>query len=532
MSTKINVRSPFYLKFSEPALPSVALTCSLINLENLLIDEFGNLTLPTSLYGNIISYTSTASDFSEGKFAAVSSATSRTVTFVMSIPPNFSNSGDDTINCNLTVTQPAIVCSGGISNNGSIPNKSLNTGGASLSINLASFFTAGSDPIVAFKITNNNLDFFETSLDTNTLTIFSKTKAGVKKLLVEATDGVASTCNSTQQIQITTTAQSAWSSSDAFASGGSISQSGTIVDPTVNGSITAKRTTSGGSAITSYPANTTGSDRNVTLFFDVTVPAGYSNTGSTVQISKTFSQPTSSLPTFTCSIAALTNQAVYSTGTIVKGISSKGTITGFSPVDFGSVTNDTSRTVTYSITPPASGFSNSGGSNISCNISMTQPSLKPTIGDSQHYYSDRGYSFITKAQMLAKKPNATTANLNYGTIEGMLATFGINNQGTIGKTMNPCILQDTNFANNINTSVFDGLYSDVANAKLRTFTKFNTGLQNSTGGFYFRISQTLENSLMTASQVPSAYWYLFESTGLISEIWFIDHIIPTFTKLT
>ena len=532
MSTKINVRSPFYLKFSEPALPSVELTCSLINLQNFSIDEFGNLTLPSSVYGNIVSYTSSASDFSEGKFAAVSSATSRTVIFSMSIAPNFSNSGDNTINCNATATQPAIVCSGGITNNGSIPNQSLNTGGASVDINLASYFTAGVHAITAFKITNNNIDYFETSLNSSILSIFSKTKAGVKKLLVEATDGVASTCNSTQEIQITTTAQNAWTSADAFASGGSISQNGTIVNPTVNGAITAKRTTSGGSAITSYPANTTGSDRDVTLFFDVTVPAGYSNSGSTVQITKTFSQPTSSLPTFTCSIAALTNQAVYSTGTIVKGISSKGTITAFSPLSFGSVTNDTSRTVSYSVSPPASGYSNSGGSDISCNISMTQPSLKPTIGDSQQYYSDRGYSFITKAQMLAKYPNATTANLNYGTIEGLLDTFGINNQGTIGRTMNPCVLQDLNFTNNINTYVFNGLTSDIGNAKLRTFNKFSTGLQNSTGAHYWRLGQTLENSQMTASQVPSAYWYLFESTGLISEIWFVDHIIPTFTKIT
>ena len=53
MSTKINVRSPFYLKFSEPALPSVALTCSLINLQGFAVDEFGNVTLPDSDYGTI-----------------------------------------------------------------------------------------------------------------------------------------------------------------------------------------------------------------------------------------------------------------------------------------------------------------------------------------------------------------------------------------------------------------------------------------------------------------------------------------------
>ena len=141
MSTKINVRSPFYLKYSEPSLPSVALDCATINLQNLSIDEYGNISLPSSDYGQIVSYTSSAGDFTDGKFAAVGTNTSRTIAFTMSIPENFSNSGDDTINCNATATQPATACTGGISNNGSIPNQSLNTGGISVTIDLSSYFT-------------------------------------------------------------------------------------------------------------------------------------------------------------------------------------------------------------------------------------------------------------------------------------------------------------------------------------------------------------------------------------------------------
>ena len=81
MSTKINVRSPFYLKYGEPALPAVALDCATINLQGFAVDQFGNVTLPDSDYGTIASYTSSAGDFTDGRFATVGSDTSRTVTF-------------------------------------------------------------------------------------------------------------------------------------------------------------------------------------------------------------------------------------------------------------------------------------------------------------------------------------------------------------------------------------------------------------------------------------------------------------------
>ena len=71
MSTKINIRSPFYLRYSEPALPAVALDCATINLQGFSVDQFGNVGLPSSDYGSIASYTSAAGDFTNGKFATV-----------------------------------------------------------------------------------------------------------------------------------------------------------------------------------------------------------------------------------------------------------------------------------------------------------------------------------------------------------------------------------------------------------------------------------------------------------------------------
>jgi len=65
MSTKINVRSPYYLDVQEPTAPSVELTCELIALKGFGVDEFGNVNLPTPEYGDILSYSSTDSDFAD-----------------------------------------------------------------------------------------------------------------------------------------------------------------------------------------------------------------------------------------------------------------------------------------------------------------------------------------------------------------------------------------------------------------------------------------------------------------------------------
>ena len=216
MSTKINIRSPFYLKYDEPALPSVALTCSLINLQYAGVNMFGDVELPKSDYGDIVSYTSSDSGFTDGRYATVGTATSRTIVFTLNIPTNFSNASDEAIDCSVTVTQPVLVCSGGVTLNGSVPNQAIDTGGSSVSINLASYFTAGSDPIILYNVTNNNLDYFQHSIDGNTLTIFSQNKAGVKNLYVEASDGDIATCDATQPIQITTTSQIAYDCDDTY----------------------------------------------------------------------------------------------------------------------------------------------------------------------------------------------------------------------------------------------------------------------------------------------------------------------------
>ena len=69
MSTKINVRSPYYLDITEPVKPVVEFTCTVANLLSLSIDQAGIITMPKLDFGDIISYTSTDSGFANGKYA-------------------------------------------------------------------------------------------------------------------------------------------------------------------------------------------------------------------------------------------------------------------------------------------------------------------------------------------------------------------------------------------------------------------------------------------------------------------------------
>ena len=534
MSTKINIRSPFYLKYDEPALPSVELTCSLINLQYAGVNMFGDVELPKSDYGDIVSYTSSDSGFTDGRYATVGTATSRTIVFTISIPTNFSNASDDTIDCSVTVSQPALVCSGGVTLNGSVPNQALDTGGSSVSINLASYFTAGSDPIILYNVTNNNLDYFQHSIDGNTLTIFSQNKAGVKNLYVEASDGDIATCDATQPIQITTTSQIAYDCNDTYFSGGLISQSGTITNPTLNGTITEIRSSIGGSAITSYPANTTGIARNVILFFIITVPTGYSNTSQSIECGKTFSQPTASLPTFTCSLAVLTSQSITSFGSIGKGIANRGTITAFSPIGFDAVTQDTSRTVDFTVTVPSSGFSNSGGSALTCPITLTQPANVPIAGNKQ-WYRGTGHNqalFMTDAQVLAAYPNVVEPQRTNLSIEKIAEARGYNWQFTFTKANIAIVLSSDTPELNVNTTMFRGSTAQPQNLKIEEIAKPQSNISNPTGGYYMRITQAKETYYTNPSLLGRSFFALVNQAGLILEIWLADWTTKTFTKIS
>jgi len=384
MSTKINVRSPFYINIGEPTVPTPLFTCETANIQGLSIDQQGQISTPSLSFGTIDSITSTDSEFSNNKFSTVVTNTNRTLTIRILIPFGFSNVADGYIDCEKTIVQPAVTCSGGPTTNGTIPAQSIDVNGATSTIDLTSYFTQGSESIAGYTIYNVDTNLVNASISGDTLTLSSNTIGGSTTIQVSAYDNGTNTCTATQSISVTVSNPTVTFDCDAASlSGGSIAQDGTITNPNTFADITAVKSTSGGASISSYPANTTGSDRSVTLYFDLTAPAGYSNAAATIECSATFTQPAAN-PEFTCDVANLSGQQISSKGSILVGTAQVGTIDSFTPISFEPVTTDTARTVTFTITIP-SGYSNTG--TIDCDKTITQPAEIATCGTNQFYIS-------------------------------------------------------------------------------------------------------------------------------------------------
>lgn len=398
--SKINARSPFYLSYTTPAVPTPEFTCTVANATGFEVDQEGVITEPTLAFGSIKSFTSSDSGFSNGKYATVTTATTRTVVFKINIPSGFSNTSAATIDCSLQTEQPAKVtsgatpsCSGGVTTSGSIPNQSIASGGNTTSpINLASYFTQGSSAIAGYTAINYYPSFVQMSITGSTLTLTSLNVGGVEDVLVRAFDNDANTCTAVQAIQVTVTSVNSLgcSSSSGVTSvglvGGSITAAGVITQPDALVPIDSMSLTEGGAAITSVSANTGSSSQNVTIYFNFTVPAGYSNAGATLRCPKQLVQQGTSLPTFTCDDAGFSGQQIYDTGTINVGTAEKGTIIGVTPVRFDPVDTDTLRTINLSISIPTdfanAGSTKSGGCDI---VGVLQPAQVPVFGNVDYY---------------------------------------------------------------------------------------------------------------------------------------------------
>ena len=396
MSTKINVRSPFYLNLTEPQVPLPLYDCAIAHLTGFSIDNQGVITLPTADYGLIYSYTSSAGDFSNGKFAPVSSNTSRTVEFTLTIPAGFINTEDLYHVCNVTVTQPALItsqptpsdppvtCTPSVTTSGSIPSQTLDADGATVDIDLSGYFTGETK----YAISNNNPILINTALSGSTLTLTTNGRGGTATVYAIGRDNsYPTTCEAVQTISITINATGqVWSCTypTTALSGGSIAADGTLTNPQAAAVIGTVRSGScSGSTYTADP-NSTGSTRSVTLYFDLTVPAGYDNAGATVCCSHTFNQPSVGIdPVFTCGIAGLTGQTISKSGAINLGSAANGTVVSFTQPSppFGTVTTDTTRVVDFQVQIP-NGYQNAG-TNFTCTKTITQPATVSICGSTE-----------------------------------------------------------------------------------------------------------------------------------------------------
>ena len=437
MATKINVRSPFYLNLTEPVEPLPLFTCGIANILNLSIDQQGQINTPTLSYGIIDSITSSDAGFSNGKFATVSTATARNITIRILIPQGFSNTEDVYIDCDNVVTQPALItsqptpedppvsCSGGPTSTGSIPAQTLDVDGDSTTIDLTSYFTQGSEAIAGYNIYNPS-PVVNASVSGDTLTLSSNAIGGSTTVYVSAYDTVANSCTATQSISVTVNAPSQTyacvNNGINALGGGSIAQDGTITNPnSTAASINFISETEGGTPITSYSANNTGSDRSVTLWFNLTAPAGYGNAGSNINCSHTFNQP-AGLPTFDCELANLNGQQISTKGIINPGSASLGTISDWTPKTFEpDVSTATPRTVTFTVDVP-SGYANSG--TISCPKTITQPASLPTCGNIPLYISQGSYSPRTFCTATYPLSTPITSTVNQYSLGGQVCRNG------------------------------------------------------------------------------------------------------------
>tara|TARA_E500000318_G_C3568854_1_gene216914 strand:+ start:5449 stop:6978 length:1530 start_codon:yes stop_codon:yes gene_type:complete len=403
MSTKINVRSPYYLNYSEPVKPLPLFTCAYANPQNTNVDESGTITLPTLDFGQIAGYTSTAADFSDGTFAEVSSDTSRTITLTITVPEGFSNA-NEAIQCDVTATQPlkpvscAAVVTGSV-----ITPQTLDSGGDSVTLDYSSSFTGTSTDFTDILTVTNTiaLDVSHNQADEE-ITITSKVSPGTYAVYIERIDN-STGCNGKSRVTVTVNAAAVtFDCTTANLLGGAIAADGTLTTPLAVGTITATKETSGGASVTSVAANSSGAAISKTLFYDITVPSGFSNSGNTVECSKTYTQNSTAVtPTFACGDIDFDDQAILVDGNVTAGVAKWHqaplgtsdpnyflTITGFNPTSFDQVTSLTRRDVDYTVTVPP-GFTNSGNS-LTCSERVKQPAadipIDPCAGKINSFY--------------------------------------------------------------------------------------------------------------------------------------------------
>ena len=86
MSTKINVRSPFFLDLTAPVQTLGIFTCTTAGLSNFSVASSGFVTNPLLLAGSIVDQTAT-----EFPINTTGSSISRSVTYTIAIPSNYTN---------------------------------------------------------------------------------------------------------------------------------------------------------------------------------------------------------------------------------------------------------------------------------------------------------------------------------------------------------------------------------------------------------------------------------------------------------
>jgi hypothetical protein len=308
------------------------LDCSLITLTGFAVAQDGTVTTPSTDIGTI-------TQTSPSSFSIVDVDTERTLTVTIEVPSGYNNLGQ-TIQCTTTATQvltPTLSCN---------------------DITLSGFAVA-EDGTITLPTTDigtisstSPASFSRVNVDTTqTLTVNITVPSGyynVGDTLVCSTTAVQS-------------ASQTLSCGDITISGFAVDENGVITQPTIDIG-----------TFTSSPASfaTVSVDTLQTLTLDITVPAGYYNTGDVLVCTTTATQPAYNV--LECSDISITGFSVYASGNYNENLVAVdiGTIDSMTPSSFGVVATETTRTLTVNITVP-SGYSNAGQT-ISCTTTATQ----------------------------------------------------------------------------------------------------------------------------------------------------------------
>lgn len=400
MSTKINVRSPYFLEFTEPTPTFGTFDCNTADLQNFAVSSAGVITVPTPRYGTIIDQTAT--NFAQNTSG---SAISRTVTYTIRIPEGYSNYADGTIDCDATVDQPTQSAQEDPNTNnncptfsGTIPNATNTT---STTVNLSTYFTAGSGAsISSYQVIKTGDSGITYSVSSNTLTIESSINCLSASFTVIARNASDACTAASNSFSFSTPCTEDFDCNDVNLTGGRIEQDGTVHKSSFVLGDGVKELLYNGSVITApynVGANTSGSSVQKTITYRMYIPQGYNNysVGATIDCDKTYTQPsTVQLPEFNCAEANLTNAFISKKGNIAAPTVERGTLVSWTPQSFDPVTTYTQRNVTFTITPPATGYTNSGGSNITCVLNLTQPPTIDTCGSTNLYVTTHSSTSI------------------------------------------------------------------------------------------------------------------------------------------
>ena len=400
MSTKINVRSPYFLRFTEPVQEYGIFICDTAKLRNFSVDSNGVINNPNISKGTIL-------DQSVYSFNANNGATSipRSVTYTIAIPSNYTNSGDSTIDCVQTFDQPSQVVSPSCpAFSGTVQNFFNITPSSEQLIDVDFYFTAGTESIARYEVSRISGSGSVTAVISGTgsstiCRIQSSTPcvSAVFQLKAINTSGDCTTVSNSFSFNTSGCVDFDCDNADIDETTGRIEKNGTVHKSTWGlGGLQLNKLLYGSTDITTslnVGDNNTGSDRNIVLTYRFNIPIGYTNSG-TFDCDVTYLQPaTATLPPFTCADAGITGAFISDSGNIAAPDLALGDLISWTPQSFNEVLLDTPRTVTFTIEPPATGFSNSGGANITCDVDLNQPAKQANCGTVTVFIS-QGYNSV------------------------------------------------------------------------------------------------------------------------------------------